>query len=222
MSKNPVSAKEVAELAGVSRAAVSRCFTPGASIAPETRAKILKAADQLGYQVNRLASGLIRNESGIVALIAADIAAPYRSELLSALTGALQRAGKLALVINTDRSDSSVEGALRQAISYRTDAAIFLSGAPARSLAETCQRNGMRLVLINRDGNPPGSLLVRLQDAEAGTRGGAAARVGLSPDRAGKLPRRNPQPARARARLSRSGAGKRPRLDRGADWRHGL
>ena len=177
MSKNPVSAKEVAALAGVSRAAVSRCFTPGASIAPETRAKILKAADQLGYQVNRLASGLIRNESGIVALIAADIMAPYRSELLSALTGALQRAGKLALVINTDRSDSSVEDALRQAISYRTDAAIFLSGAPARSLAETCQRNGMRLVLINRDGNPPGSLLVRLQDAEAGKRAVALLRA---------------------------------------------
>ena len=168
MPRTPASAKDVAELAGVSRAAVSRCFTPGASIAPETRAKILKAADQLGYRVNRLASGLIRNESGMVALISAEIGTPYRAQLLAELTAALQRAGKLALVINTDRSHASVEEALLQAISYRTDAAIFLSGMPARSLAETCQRNGMRLVLINRDGDHPGALLVRLADADAG------------------------------------------------------
>lgn len=168
MPKTPASAKDVAQLAGVSRAAVSRCFTPGASISADTRAKVMKAAEQLGYQVNRLASGLIRNESGIVALIAAEIATPYRAQLLAALTAALQRAGKLALVINTDRSHDSVEKALRQAISYRTDAAIFLSGMPARSLAEICQRNGMRLVLINRDGDHPGALLVRLADAEAG------------------------------------------------------
>ncbi|HMQ40980.1 MAG TPA: LacI family DNA-binding transcriptional regulator [Paracoccus sp. (in: a-proteobacteria)] len=170
MTKTSTSAKDVAELAGVSRAAVSRCFTPGASISPETRARILKAADTLGYQVNRLASGLIRNESGIVALISAELATPFRSKLLAALTEALQRAGKVALVINTDGSNDSAQEALRQAISYRTDAAIFLSGMPARSLAETCQRNGMRLVLISRNGHHPGSLLVRSQDEEAGRR----------------------------------------------------
>jgi DNA-binding LacI/PurR family transcriptional regulator len=168
MSRNAASAKDVAELAGVSRAAVSRCFTPGASISAETRARIVKAADQLGYQVNRLASGLIRNETGLVALIAADMATPYRSELLAALTEAVQQAGKVALLIKTDRTDGSAEQALRQAISYRTDAAIFLSGMPARSLAETCLRNGMRLVLINRDEDRPGALKVRLHDAEAG------------------------------------------------------
>lgn len=170
MSRNAASAKDVAELAGVSRAAVSRCFTPGASISAETRARIIKAADQLGYQVNRLASGLIRNETGLVALIASDVATPYRSALLAALTQALQQAGKVALLINTDRSDGGAERALRQAISYRTDAAIFLSGMPARSLAETCMRNGMRLVLINREEDRPGALRVGLHDAEAGRR----------------------------------------------------
>ena len=93
MSRSAASAKDVAELAGVSRAAVSRCFTPGASISAETRARIVKAADQLGYQVNRLASGLIRNETGLVALIASDMATPYRSVLLAALTEAVQQAG---------------------------------------------------------------------------------------------------------------------------------
>ncbi len=46
-----VTLKEVAALAGVSRSAVSRCFTEGASVAPATRDKIHKAADQLGVEV---------------------------------------------------------------------------------------------------------------------------------------------------------------------------
>lgn len=168
MARRSVSARDVADLAGVSRAAVSRCFTPGASVSPATRARIMSAAETLGYQVNRLASGLIRSETGLVALIVSEIATPHRAQLTAALTRQLQAAGKIGLLINCDRSDPSVEQALRQAISFRTDAAIFLSGMPPPSLAETCVRNGMRLVCINRDEERPGSVRIRLDDEQAG------------------------------------------------------
>lgn len=168
MARAAVSAQDVADLAGVSRAAVSRAFTPGASVSPETRAKVQAAAERLGYHVNHLARGLIRAETGLVALIATEVNTPYRSDLLAALTARLQQAGKVALLINSDRSDASVELALRQAIAYRTDAAIVLSGMPALSLAETCLRYGMRLVLINRDEERPGSMRIRLDDEAAG------------------------------------------------------
>ena len=168
MIKNKVSAKDVAELAGVSRTAVSRTFTPGASVAPETRSKILAAAEKLGYQVNNLARGLITSRTGLVALIAAEIQTPYRSSLLAALSERLQAAGMVGLLINTNRSDESVAQALLKAISYRTDAAIVLSGMPDTSLAETCLRNGMRLVLINRDEEREGALRIRFNDEAAG------------------------------------------------------
>lgn len=170
MQKRPVSARDVAELAGVSRTAVSRAFTPGASVSAETRAKIQHAAEQLGYQVNHLARGLITQSTGLVALIVAELNTPYRSALMAALTERLQAAGKIGLTINTDRSDDSVTRALRQAIAYRTDAAIVLSGMPNRSLSDTCLRNGMRLILINRDEEREGALLIRVDDDHAGGR----------------------------------------------------
>lgn len=169
-TRGGVSARDVAEAAGVSRVAVSRTFTPGASVAPATRAKVLAAAEELGYHVNFLARGLTRAESGIVALIVAELATPFRSQLVSALTARLQEAGKVAMIINTDRSDASVERALRQAIAYRTEAAIVLSGMPDPSLADLCHRNGLRLVFINRDEERTGSVRIRLDDAEAGRR----------------------------------------------------
>ncbi|WP_295811816.1 LacI family DNA-binding transcriptional regulator, partial [uncultured Nitratireductor sp.] len=165
--KTSVSAKDVAARAGVSRAAVSRTFTPGASVSAETRNKVLAAAEALGYQVNHLARGLISRKTGIVALIGGDLATPYRSELLRVLTERLQTTGKVAILINTDRSDSTVDLALQQAIRYRAEAAIVLSGMPEKSIAALCHRNGLRLVLINRDDAHTSSIQIRLNDAQA-------------------------------------------------------
>ena len=170
MSKVFVSAQEVAERAGVSRSAVSRTFTPGASVSSETRRKVLEAAEALGYHVNHLARGLMRNESGIVCLIVSEIGTPYRSALIRAITQQLQLAGKIAMLINTDRSDGSVDLALRQAIRYRADASIILSGLPDKRIAQLCLNSGQRLVLINRDDDQAGPLRINLDDAEASRR----------------------------------------------------
>jgi DNA-binding LacI/PurR family transcriptional regulator len=165
-----VSAQEVADRAGVSRSAVSRTFTPGASVSPETRRKVLEAADALGYHVNHLARGLMRNESGIVCLIVSDMATPHRSGLIKALTQELQNTGKIAMLVNTDLSDGSVDLALRQAIRYRADASIILSGMPDKSITKLCLKSGQRLVLINRDDEQDGPLRINLDDEEAASR----------------------------------------------------
>ncbi|WP_180897892.1 LacI family DNA-binding transcriptional regulator [Martelella soudanensis] len=168
--KEFVSAQEVARRAGVSRSAVSRTFTPGASVSAETRRKVMAAAEELGYHVNHLARGLMRNESGIVCLIASEVATPYRSSLVSAITQKLQDRGKIAMLVNTDRSDGSVDKALRQAISYRADASIILSGLPDKSIVQLCLRNGQRLVLINRDDDQEGPLRINFDNDEAARR----------------------------------------------------
>ncbi|TDL78269.1 LacI family DNA-binding transcriptional regulator [Palleronia sediminis] len=165
-----VSARHVAEEAGVSRSAVSRTFTPGASVAPATRARVLAAAERLGYHVNHLARGLTGTSTGIVALIVSELETPFRAGVVAALTEGLQAAGKVAMVINTDGPGDGVERALRQAISYRTDAAILLSGRPDPALATLCARNGLRLVLINRDDDFPDALHIRLNDTDCGER----------------------------------------------------
>lgn len=174
-----VSARQVADLAGVSRSAVSRAFTPGASISEEARQRVLKAASELGYQVNALARSLQRDESGIVCLIVAAVASPYHSSLLRELTLKLQAAGKLAVVINTTDDEGSVDRALNQVVRYRADATVVLSGEPAVGLAEFCMRGGQRLVLISRDERLQGALRINTDDA------GAAQRAALAFARAG-------------------------------------
>ena len=160
--KAMVSAQDVADRAGVSRSAVSRAFTPGASVSPAMRTRVMKAAEELGYHVNHLARGLVRNRSGIVCLVVSEIATPYRASLVRWLTQYLQQAGKIAMLINTDRSDNSVSAALQQAINFRADASIILSGMPDRTITRQCYQHGQRIILINRDEALPGSLSIHL------------------------------------------------------------
>ena len=64
-----VTLKDVAELAGVSRSAVSRSFTEGASVSARTRAKVEKAARELGYSPNALASSLTTGRTKLIGLV---------------------------------------------------------------------------------------------------------------------------------------------------------
>ncbi|MGU3574420.1 substrate-binding domain-containing protein [Brucellaceae bacterium C25G] len=166
-TRMPISAQRVAERAGVSRSAVSRTFTEGASVSETTRAKVLKAAEELGYHVNHLARGLIRHQSGIVCLIIAEIKTPYQASFLEAATRHLQAIGKVVMVINTAAEQYAIENALRQTLNYRADATVVVSGSPSRSLVETCINNGQRVIIINRDDLPEGTEKIMVDNKAA-------------------------------------------------------
>lgn len=66
-TRGAVTAQDVATLAGVSRAVVSRALGDSGSISPETKARVLAAARELGYQVNFLAQGLTASAASLSA-----------------------------------------------------------------------------------------------------------------------------------------------------------
>ncbi|EGR1098906.1 substrate-binding domain-containing protein [Vibrio cholerae] len=157
-NKNLVaSAAQVARLAGVSRSAVSRTFTQGASVSADTRQRVLAAAKTLNYHVNHLARGLSNERSRPVCLLGSNLNAPFQAKLLDALTQKLQHAGRAVMLINTSGSTEVVDAALRQTLNYRASATIVLSGTPQASLIETCVNSGQHVILVNRTGQFDGA-----------------------------------------------------------------
>ena len=65
--KSRVTSHNVAKLAGVSRSAVSRTFTPNASVSSATKEKVIKAANELGYRPNVMARSLITKKTQLIA-----------------------------------------------------------------------------------------------------------------------------------------------------------
>lgn len=164
-----VSSADVARLAGVSRSAVSRAFTPGGCVSPPTRARILAAAEELGYRVNRLARILHQDRSDLVGVVGANFANPYISAQFDALTAELHRRNLQCLLLNSAGTAKATD--LARLLDYRVRTVVLLSGAAPDRLMRLCAANGARMVLINRPAPPKGALAdLILADSAAGGR----------------------------------------------------
>ncbi|UBV44370.1 LacI family DNA-binding transcriptional regulator (plasmid) [Deinococcus taeanensis] len=146
-----VTSLDVSREAGVSQSAVSRAFTPGASISPDTRRRVLEAARRLGYQPNAIARSLVTQRSGIVALIVGELHNPFYPQALTQFAQALEARGKRALLLTHD-TRRDVQDTLDAARSYQIEAAIVfptrLNAAPP-SLGKL-DEGGVPVLLFNR------------------------------------------------------------------------
>ena len=159
MSPKAPTSYDVARLAGVSQSAVSRAFSPTASIAASTRARVLAAAAELGYQPNAIARSMssARNEpqqvSGMVGLIVTRIQDPYFAHTVAGLSRAIQARGRQILLFTVD-SLAEVDAALSTLMRYKIDGALIISAMLSVRMAETCRSAGIPLVLYNRNAGP--------------------------------------------------------------------
>jgi DNA-binding LacI/PurR family transcriptional regulator len=140
-----VTLKDVAERAGVSRSAVSRSFTEGASVSPKTRAKVEKAANDLGYTPNALASSLTTGRTKLIGLIVNNFHNPLILEVFDLFTRGLQDRGLRPLLVNlSDATDPAASvKMLRQ---YSVDGVIVASSTLPSSFAESFQNAGLPVV----------------------------------------------------------------------------
>jgi DNA-binding LacI/PurR family transcriptional regulator len=140
-----VTLKEVAALAGVSRSAVSRTFTDGASVSPKTRAKVEKAADALGYAPNALASSLTTGRTKLIGLIVNNFHNPLILEVFDLFTRGLQDRGLRPLLVNLSEA-TDPEKSLRMLRQYSVDGVIVASSTLPSSFAESFRQAGMAVV----------------------------------------------------------------------------
>ena len=142
---------DVALKAGVSQSAVSRCFKEGASVAPATRARILKAARELAYAPNAIAQGLIKGRSNLVAVLISNLTNLYYPEVLSELTEGFSERGVRVLLF-TLKAESDVPAALAALFSYQVDGVVAAAKLDDKAVSQMNAR-GVPLVLYNRHGD---------------------------------------------------------------------
>lgn len=153
--KQNVTAQDVAHKAGVSRAVVSRALSNNGSISPDTRARVLQVAEELGYQVNFLAQGLNRQRSHLIGVIVSHISDPFRSSLLDGLLREIQHHGFQALVSEIHNEQELAE-TLRNFTQFRVSGVIVTSGKPPETLVNQCVQQHIPVVGINRQPDIPG------------------------------------------------------------------
>ena len=98
-----VSVKDVASLARVSPKTVSNVVHGIPRATAETRERVLRAIDELGYRPNLAARNLRRGRTGIIALAVPELHVPYFAELATYLIDLAQDVGYTVLVDQTER-----------------------------------------------------------------------------------------------------------------------
>ena len=90
--------KDVAQLAGVSTATVSRALMNPEKVSSVTRKRVEDAVLEAGYSPNSLARNLRRNESKTIIAIIPDICDPYYTEIIRGIEDAAMEHGYIVLL----------------------------------------------------------------------------------------------------------------------------
>lgn len=93
-----ISIKDVASKAGVSTATVSNVFTGKKAVNPQLAKKIRRVADELGYQVNKVASQLRTGKNSVVSILVPDFADPFFTAIITELEKHAQNDGYEVIV----------------------------------------------------------------------------------------------------------------------------
>ncbi len=107
MAKSPrVTTRDVAQLAGVSQPTVSLVLSknPTARISVETRARILRAAEELRYSPNLVARSLVRSRSYALGIIVPDFRNPFFADVVSSAERVASQAGYAVLLCEAGES----------------------------------------------------------------------------------------------------------------------
>jgi DNA-binding LacI/PurR family transcriptional regulator len=139
--------REVAELAGVSTSAVSRSFTPGASVSAETRHKVLAATRELGYRPNALARSLMTRRTELIGLVANNFDNPVFMEIFDLFTRRLQLRGRRPLLANLSEGGGT-EAALEMLLQYSVDGVIVASSTLPQQFVKSCAEAHLPVVHV--------------------------------------------------------------------------
>ena len=167
MNKQSVTSIDVARLANVSQSAVSRSFTPGASVSDSTRAKVMAAAGKLGYRPNAIARTLSTRLSRMIAVVVSNLSNQFYPVVIEQLSQRLQKDGYQVLLFIQEVEEA--DELLMELLRYQVDGIVMASASLSSALAQRIAEARVPVVMFNRVSRA-GSISTVSSDNHAGGR----------------------------------------------------
>lgn len=122
-----ITIKDIAKIANVSSATVSRALNNSNKISPKTRNKILEICENEGYMINAVARNLSRQKSNLIGLVVPDVSNPFFSELVLHIDMLAQKNGYNLILCNSLNNQKNMKEMLDFLISQQVDGIILAS-----------------------------------------------------------------------------------------------
>jgi LacI family transcriptional regulator len=129
-SRRPATVQDVARLAKVSKATAARALGRYGSVSAKVMARVMAAADALGYRPNELARSMTTGRSGTIGVIVGDIENPYFGLAVRGISDGAKARGFNVILANSGEDPAEEKAAVEVLVRKQIDGLIV---APAAS-----------------------------------------------------------------------------------------
>ena len=154
-ASSPITLDDVARLADVSDATVSRVLSGNGKVREKTRQKVLKAAQELGYVVNQRARSLASGRSNVVGLLLpnfSNFSIGYGSEIIHGVDDALAAHGYDLMLYNAHRGTDKATSYMAAIERGLADGLVVVLPQDAGPYLDTLRQRRFPCVLIDHRG----------------------------------------------------------------------
>ncbi|MEM2001262.1 MAG: LacI family DNA-binding transcriptional regulator [Candidatus Methanomethylicaceae archaeon] len=125
MPREKVTMRVLAELCGVSRGTVDRALHGRKGINPETKAKILKTAQEIGYRPNLVARSLVRGKTMTIGMVVFDLYNRFFAQMVNAVEEEVRKQGYSLFLALTNKDRFEEIKCLEKLVNWRVDGIIL-------------------------------------------------------------------------------------------------
>ena len=140
----------VAERAGVSIATVSRVQRGKDVVARETRDRVLRAIEELGYRPNGTGRALAEQRTDAIGIVFPDLSGPYYSEVIAGCEDRVVAEGRSLLILATHGREHAAD--LVFDLAGRVDGVMVMGRTVPDDVVRTLDGDGVPIVLLARAG----------------------------------------------------------------------
>jgi DNA-binding LacI/PurR family transcriptional regulator len=154
--------REVARVAGVSTATVSRTINGSDKVSPETAERVREAIRQLKFYPNDNARALGSGRSSLYGLIISDITNPFFPELVRSFEEIAVDYGQEVLTANTNYDPGRMEICVRRMLQRKVDGVAVLTSEMDKHLLHEFSERDIPLVFLDTASPAPGISNIRI------------------------------------------------------------
>ena len=146
---------EIAQIAGVSIATVSRVINQSDNVRPKTREKVLKVIDEYNYIPSETARGLSKGNSDVIGIVCPDLENPFFYGMIKGMTNIAEKNHYHVLMFYTDENVEKEKEILR--IAKGRDLAglvitpVGVADEETAQILDSYEEEGIPVVLLDRE-----------------------------------------------------------------------
>lgn len=141
--------RDVARLANVSISTVSRVMNAPDTVVESKKRRVLEAIEQLNYQPNALARGLIYKKTNTLGVIIPDIRNAYYADIIRGMEDASKKLGYSLIICNTDADRNRLFSYLNTFYEKQVDGLLYTSDPIFPDYYQQLQKLHMPVVLVS-------------------------------------------------------------------------